>query len=128
MVNKKLITAFICAFIFVIMLGGCKTKTGWVGTNIPGHIKASFHSFTGIEKGTLNAQKGDSFLFEYSSQVESGDLVMKILSTDNKIIHEFKPDKEGSYKFTFAETGKYKVIIKGDSAKGSFNISWDKLN
>ena len=71
----------ILALLFMLLLSGCdfsKVKIGEVrmmfGSNEDGHISYTFSTFTGFERGSAQADRGQIISFEYQANVDQGTL------------------------------------------------------
>ncbi|RKD30528.1 hypothetical protein [Thermohalobacter berrensis] len=122
MKSKGLIFIFIT--IIVLLVGCSSVKIGWVGTNVPGHIKAKFKSFTGEESGGFIAKKGQKVVLEYEINISEGGFSISVQGPDdNKVFSESKG--KGKEEITIEKDGMYKVIVKGNKAEGNFDIKWE---
>lgn len=126
--NILLITA-----ILSILLSGCelnKVKFGEVrmmfGTNEEGHIAYTCTTFTGIESGSVQAERGQIISFNYQATISKGSLIIEWQDPAGevewrKILVE---DDHGKDELLVESAGKHTILIQGQDAGGKFDVSW----
>lgn len=125
---KKIVSA---SFILVVLIStatffsGCTTKIGWIATELPGHYKASYISFTGTKTAVFNADKGQTVNVHYQSSNKNGELSIAILDSQGNKLLDIPINTEGSKELKINQKGKYKIIIQAKAAKGNYDIQWE---
>ena len=126
--NILLITA-----ILSILLSGCelnKVKFGEVrmmfGTNEEGHISYTCTTFTGIESGSVQAERGQIISFNYQAAISKGSLIIEWQDPAGgvewrKILVE---DDHGKDELLIESAGKHIILIQGQDVGGKFDVSW----
>jgi hypothetical protein len=126
--DRKFRFLIICTILIAAaMLTGCTRRVMWSGNSYPGNMEAKFQYFNGEEKTPFNLKQGDSVTFTYDSKVEKGTLSIKVVSPDNKDVLELESNKQGTKDLKAETGGKYKVVIAGAEAGGSYDVKW-KIN
>ena len=103
-----------------------EVRLGMAGKNLPGQISYSFRSFTGFESNTARIEKGQSLYLDYEVQLESGNLTILVEAADGNLIWErdFDESDQDQVEIPVEEPGSYAVYIKGNKARGSFELEW----
>ncbi len=113
----------------VLVLASCGQfsgiKMGYVGTNTNHQITGTYQLLDGTETKYISLEAGQTIIFTYKSTVEKGSLTIKFSDPDGKTIVEFTPGTSGTEEVTASKSGNYKLTIKGDDNKGSFDIRWE---
>ena len=122
--NYKGILVACSLFLFMFFMAGCTTKGIWIGTSVPGHVKASYKDFNGPEDTTISLKKGQTIHFEYESKITKGQLSIKLLDPKGNTSAELNSNEKGSKEVKAETSGQYKLEIEGKKNSGSFDISW----
>lgn len=124
--GNVLITAVVMLIIFLLLMTGCTKRLGYTGTNIPGHIKASYMLYSGSEKSAvIQASTGQTIYFAYSSKVEKGALTMTVIDEQGRELVNLPAGKPGVKELDIQNNGKYFVVVRAEAAKGFFDIYWE---
>jgi hypothetical protein len=126
--NILLITA-----ILSILLSGCelsKVKFGEVrmmfGTNEEGHISYTCTTFTGIESGRVQAERGQIISFNYQATISKGSLIIEWHDPAGEV--EWRKilvvEDHGKEEIKIESAGKHTILIQGKDAGGKFDVSW----
>ncbi len=116
--------------ILSILLSGCELKFGEVrmmfGTNEEGHISYTITTFTGIESGSVQAERGQIISFNYQAAISKGSLIIEWQDPAGevewrKILVE---DDHGKDEFRIESAGKHTILIQGQDMGGKFDVSW----
>jgi len=120
----------ICVFSFLILssCGDSGSRILYSGSKVGDQICASYELFSGVDKKTFVANKGDTFTFSFVSSVEKGRLKMEIYNPDDVLITSLSSNKTGTQELDIEKTGKHTVTITGNQTKGRYQISWKTLN
>jgi hypothetical protein len=119
---------FLLLLLPVFLLTSCSsTKIGWVEMNYGNDFEASYQLFDGEERERIQLDAGDSFSLSYEVDVDDGALTIQFVDPDGDAIWEetFMEDEEDVFDFTAKASGRYSLIVTGDKAEGSFDLSWD---
>ncbi len=117
-----------------LFLGGCdfsKIKIGEVrmmyGANEEGHIAYNYETFTGIESGNVQVEKGQIISFEYAATVNRGSLMIEWQDPNGEVVwRKSLIESDGGNEAIIAESsGGYSIFIQGRNTSGEFDISWE---
>ncbi|ASA26050.1 hypothetical protein [Paenibacillus donghaensis] len=120
-------TVLLFGILTALLLTGCDLKMMYAGSSTKGHIKASYKLFTGTDQKSIQLESGDILTIDYKSEVDKGELSMKLFSPENELLQELPVNEEGNLQLEAEQDGKYKLKIHGDQAKGSFEVSLAKV-
>ena len=127
---------FVLTLISVLILGfadvrtfiieNSETKIGWVEFSDLNGVKCSYSTFTGTEKRMIKAEAGDCILLNYSITVDKGSIEIEVRDPAGEVIwkHRFEKSFASSVKIKANQSGWHKVVIRGENAGGSFDVSW----
>jgi hypothetical protein len=112
-----------------MMISSCATSTmkiGYVCLNKPQKLDCHYQQFTGKEVGGMQLQRGESFELRYDIQVESGTLLIEILSPDRTNLWDskFGESKASSAYVQIEQDGLHQLVIQGEKTRGAFQIEW----
>ncbi|NQX47424.1 hypothetical protein HQN87_18995 [Paenibacillus tritici] len=122
--HKKWITLGIVVLTASMLLTACDKRLMFVGSSTKSKISASYKLFTGTEEKKLSMKSGETISMDYSSKVEEGQLSMKLYGPDNTVLTELGTNESGTEKVAADKDGKYRIEIKGEEAKGSFEVAF----
>lgn len=124
----KAVRVSIVAAILVVAAGcgSSQIRVGWAGTSVPGHIAYSYTTFTGTEEGTQSLSSGQTLVVSYEAQVEKGTLTIHVAGPDGEMVEEAVLEESGSgtLEVTAPEEGTYGIVVRGEDAGGSFDVTW----
>jgi hypothetical protein len=125
--KRNLIISLVVVILTMAVLTGCDSNMSllYVGSDTGDKISGSYKLFTGTKSKTINAEKGETIVIDYSSEVKSGELALKVLDPDKEIALELETNKAGTEEINAEKDGKYRLIITGNKTNGSFNVKWD---
>lgn len=112
----------------VFLLTSCSTtKIGWVEMNYGNDFEASYQLFDGEERERIQLDAGDTISLSYELNVEDGALTIQFVDPDGDTVWEetFLEDEENVFDFTAEASGRYSLVVAGDTAEGSFDLTWD---
>jgi hypothetical protein len=103
-------------------------RLGWVETSSPGHVEASYASFTGIETHTVLAEAGKTLYLEYDAEVVQGALCLEVKGPFGKTIwYAFLCEDCAETKtLPVNEDGCYTIFVEGEDTEGSFDLAWEQ--
>lgn len=111
-------------FCLLIVITGCEKKVMYMWSNFGDQIKASYHHFHGTETKNITLEEGEILYLEYSSKVQEGSLTITLLDPDGKEVAQLETNTTGTMQVEAASTGSYRLVIKGNKTKGSFDVTW----
>lgn len=93
-----------------------KTNSSW---------NNKFSYLKGMENKKIKLDAGEEITIKYSSDITEGTLDISFLDSKLSEIQELPVNTDSSYTFKAPEKGTYYIRIKGDAAKGKFNLKWN---
>lgn len=129
--NQKFILATLTLLAF--LLSACDTgkiKIGEVrmmyGTNQDGLISYEVSAFTGIEKGRLQAEPGQSITFDYDITVSKGSLIIEWQDPRGELLQrkDLVESELGHDAIPVDLLGEHTILLKGKGFGGSFEVTW----
>jgi hypothetical protein len=118
-----MLTAGIMALL--VLVAGCTTRVGYVGRNVPGHMSASYNTFTGSEQMKVAAGEGSTLSIDYRSEVTKGELAILVKNPDGTTLQKLETDTEGSTTIELTRPGPYYIAVIADGAGGDYDIRWE---
>lgn len=114
----------------VVVASGCHRRVGFVGTNVPGHIEASYISYTGEAKREVDMEVGDTLHIEYLMVVEEGRLSIKVMDPDENVLKRLDATsrddrREGTLTVEAPVGGEYLIVVRGELTRGQYDVSWE---
>jgi hypothetical protein len=109
------------------MAENSEIKIGWAEFSDLNSIKCSYSMFTGTEGRIIRAEEGDRIQLNYSVTVSKGSIEIEVRDPAGGILWKHKFEKGSfadSLNIRINQSGWYRVIVKGENAGGSFDISW----
>lgn len=101
-------------------------KVGFVTNTIKNGMSASFARFDGEETKKINLDQGDQLVISYELKTESGTLKIQIVDAENETVFS-ETGASGEFELLAEETQDYEIQVLGEKAKGSYLITWDKV-
>ena len=97
------------------------------GSNEDGHISYTFSTFTGFERGSAQAERGQIINFEYQANVDQGTLIIEWQDPAGEVMWQksLLGEDLGNNEFVIESPGEYTIIIQGKDASGDFDVSWE---
>lgn len=101
-------------------------KVGWVEFSDLDSIKCSYSMFTGTEERIIKVEIGDCILLNYNITVDKGSIEIGVRDPAGDVLwkHRFEKSFASSVKIRANQSGWHKVVIRGENAGGSFDVSW----
>ena len=134
MKTKQFIIQFLnLALLLMLLLSGCnfsKIKIGEVrmmsGSNEDGHISYTFSTFTGFERGSTQAERGQIINFDYQVNLDQGTLNIEWQDPTGVVMwrKSLLGSAQGHDDFVVESSGEYSIIIQGKDSAGNFDVSW----
>lgn len=112
--------------LFSLLLISCTDiEVGYVGSNTGNQINGTYKYFDGVKSKVINAEAGNTIDISYSSEVNKGELSLKVLDSSHKTIAELEPNTTGTKEIKVSQDEKYELIIKGSGTEGNFKVEWE---
>lgn len=101
------------------MLVGCGSsslRVGWRAFDGPRRRRASYTSFSGVERASFRAQAGADVALEYEVEVEKGTLSLELKDPDGELLWEetLEDGAMDEVHVRAPEDGRYALRIEGD--------------
>lgn len=124
--KRKGIFLAILVLMIVTVLAACDKKLVFVGSNsnTKNKIEASYRLFTGTEEKKISLKNGEKLVIDYQSEVEKGELTIKLYDPDDQLLQDLSTNKSGNENIEVSKDGMYRFEITGDNTKGSFEINY----
>lgn len=124
------ITLLVFSLVLGLVLASCgqsSIEIGMVETNLPGNWEASYQTFTGEKTDTFRAEEGQTLAIEYDFQVEKGTLNIEINNPEDQVIWDLQieADQANTTQIHLTNSGRYSIIIEGQTTGGGWNIDWE---
>jgi len=110
-----------------VFLGLVEARVGWSGSTLPNRIHYTYLLFTGSESSLFTVEAGKTLVLSYDVEVEGGSLTIKVRRGVGQTIWErsFHESSSGSAEIGLEEAGAYFVVVKGEAARGGFDVRWE---
>lgn len=117
-------------FSFVILVTSCSVVRGnytknWQGSDVPGHIYATFDGFNGHQDFYAKSFSGTQMKMKYSTDVQSGSMSLEVKCGGNTVLNR---DVTGMVRdsLTFDNPGHNTVqfTLKARDAGGKFDLTY----
>ena len=135
MKKKQKSVRFLVAIVVVaFLLSSCdfsQIKIGEVrmgyGSNEDGYLTYNYSTFTGFERGSSEAEAGQTIAFEYVVTVNKGSLLIEWQDPDGEVVWQksLVESEQGEDEILAETSGDYAVVIQGKNAGGYFELSWE---
>ena len=128
--NQKRRTLLVLMLALLLFATGCSTsslKVGYVSTSIGSEFSASYYHFNGTESRRIKAEEGETLSIQYETEVKRGSLDIWIQSPDGETIDLATGETTvDSIEIPVEESGYYRLMVVGDSTRGSFDFDWSR--
>lgn len=124
---------FLITIVLSILVSGCnlsKVKIGEVrmmyGSNEEGRISYDISTFTGIERGSVQAETGQNISFTYQAVLDKGSLVIEWQDPHGEVMWQknLVESDIGDDEIEIDTPGEYMIFIQGKGVGGNFDVSW----
>ncbi len=110
--------------------GMVSTKmTDWQSTNKKDYFSASYNSFKGTIRGVaFDAKKGSTLSYEYACEMDSGQVHLLLVRSNDQIIwdHILTPsnsiDQTRTFSVPLKASDQYRIVIAGNSMRGNWEV------
>jgi hypothetical protein len=96
------------------------------GSNSSSRMKASFLYFDGAKQKEINLKAGEEVTINLLSKITEGKLVIEIVDDDGNVVKQYENTIDQKEKIKSSQAEKYRILVKGEKAKGSYEITWHK--
>jgi hypothetical protein len=118
---------------FVVMVGllavltACNYRQGRVEVTYSDRMRATYALFDGQSGMAVDLAAGEMMTLAYDLEIITGSLSMQIVDPDRTVVWEdsFNESSTGSASVTAVIEGSYRLVVKGDSTKGGFDLHWE---
>ncbi len=116
-----------------ILLSACelnRVKFGEVrmmyGANEDGRISYDISTFTGVERGQVQAQKGQIISFAYQVVLDEGSLDIEWQDPQSEVVwrENLLESDRGDDEIEIDSPGRFTIFIQGSGVRGNFDVSW----
>jgi len=116
-----------------ILMSACelnRVKFGEVrmmyGANEDGRISYDISTFTGVERGQVQAQKGQIISFAYQVVLDEGSLDIEWQDPQSEVVwrENLLESDHGDDEIEIISPGTYTIFIQGSGVRGNFDVSW----
>ncbi|MFP4697493.1 MAG: hypothetical protein ACLFMO_02185 [Eubacteriales bacterium] len=126
---KKL---FVCLFIILtILVTGCSSEIAIMqkGNTTSDKMEYDYFYFDGIKRAYFHMKEDINIKLDYDLNIKKGNLTLEIIDNDDKALwsQEFNKDTEDEIIVKIKEKGIYKIVVKGEEAKGGFEINYSEV-
>jgi hypothetical protein len=96
------------------------------GTNEDGRISYDIRTFTGIERGSVQAETGETISFTYQAVLDKGSLMIEWQDPNGVVMWQknLVESDQGAEEIEIKSSGEYVIITQGKGAAGNFDVSW----
>ena len=109
-----------------ITCGQSSLEIGMLATHLPGRWEANYATFTGTKEDTIRADAGQTLILDYEVKVDKGDLSIEVIRPEGGPLWDVSMQESGQdrVEISIGQRGPHTIVIKGDDAGGSFDLSW----
>lgn len=117
-------------FSFAIAITSCSVLRGnytknWQGSDVPGHIYASFDGFNGHQDFNAKSFSGTKTTVKYSTDVPTGTMTLEIKCNGKTVLNrDVTGTIHDSLTFDNANHNPVQFILKAKDAAGKFDITY----
>lgn len=125
--KRKRFFIVILVLMVATLLAACDKKVVFMGSSSSSNnqMEASYRYFTGTEEKKISMKKGETLAIDYQSEVEKGELTIKLYGPENHLLQSLSSNKAGNEKLGISQDGKYRIQVSGNKTKGSYKITYE---
>jgi hypothetical protein len=96
------------------------------GSNEDGRISYNISTFSGIERGSVQVETGQSISFTYQAVLDKGSLVIEWQDPQGEVMwrKNLVESDHGDDEIEIVSPGKYTIMIQGSGVGGKFDVFW----
>ncbi len=130
MKNVKWFAVAMLCILLGTFLVGCRIKSGTFAeacVELPDSISCQSTTFNGNKTYTVRAKAAQTLVLDYDVTIDKGGMDIQMQNADGDVIWETSIDDAATDTVDLAieKDGKYRVVLKGDSMGGEYEVSWD---
>ncbi|MNW38111.1 hypothetical protein D3C74_151700 [compost metagenome] len=116
----------ILVLLIVTLLAACNERIVFMGSSssTKNKIEASYKLFTGTDEKKVSLKNGQTLAIDYQSEVQKGELTIKLYDPDNQLLKDLSTNKSGNEKIGVDKDGIYRLEITGNNTKGSYELTY----
>lgn len=122
--KKNIIKSMAVVLVALVFFTGCSFEFMSSESNNSSKMASTYELFTGTKSKTIKAEKGKTIDFDYSSEVEKGELTIEVFDPDEESVLKFETNKSGSKELKAQKDGEYEVVITGSKTEGNYSVKW----
>ena len=112
--------------LLMMLTVGCTKRFGYTSMNVPGHMKASYVWYTGLQRSAaIQVDEGESIYLAFNSKVEKGSLAVAVVDSRGQEIMNLPTGKRGVKEVKSPAAGQYFLVARAEGSKGFFDIFWE---
>lgn len=132
-------TALLSAMLLLLLvaLGACdefertsNVQIGMIENSGLNSSQARFQTLSGRKAWRENVDAGNTLTLDYEAEVEKGSLTLQIENPEDEVVWERQLQAGDSVndqeELVAPESGTYTILIVGDGAGGSYELSWEE--
>ena len=110
-------------------IGGVKDKD-WSNINGDDFTSAKFKSYSGTSYVIIEVTKDATVNFKANSRLKAGELEFKLIDEQDNEYFSCKTTKacELTKEVRLVKNQKYKLLMKGEDARGTYQANWKIIN
>lgn len=124
---EKYVKPFAAVFVIILYLifnGGSSQTASYRSGYNGGSFNTKTNNHSGEDIYDMVFYKGDNVAFVYSSEIESGEIIIKLVNSENELLYLFEQNADKVKSIHFDESGQYYLFVEGVEASGKFEIKW----
>jgi hypothetical protein len=128
--DRRRTTMWLAVSLLVIaLLAGCgqsRLQVGMMENHLPGRWEARYTTLIGTREDTVRADAGQTLTLDYDVKVEKGTLSITVTNPERKALWQvsLQEGEKDRIQLDLDQDGRYTIAVDGDSAGGSFDLSW----
>ena len=126
--RRKVQILFLTFLLLAVVLTGCAHRSGFrIGyrsSAMGNKMSAKFILLSGTNTKYIKLTEGDVVSFQYELKAEKGELTVTLIAPSGDTVFEVEASSKGEETAVISESGRHTLKIRGQKARGSYNISW----
>jgi len=110
--------------IILMMVGLASCTFGHTRSESTAIMSATSTEWSAFKRTDMSLEAGQKLIFDYTSTVKSGQLMMKFFDASGNLLIDFGVGTADCCDITIQEDGGYYVLITGDDFDGDYKLSW----
>lgn len=92
----------------------------WFERNGTNYTRAQFYLFSGEKERAFSVKEDEEVCIEWEPELKKGRLLLSVDTLAESIVAE----RADTFTFSAPEKGQIKLHVKGEEARGSFEVRW----